>query len=63
MKHIFDPSFRYRASFATDVRETFEAARRRQRERAAESAVKADPDAQGRVLQLDQGKAKLARNR
>ena len=28
MKHILDPAFRYRPSFATDVRETFARARR-----------------------------------
>ncbi len=54
MKHIFDSSFRYRPSFATDVRKTFEAARRRQRERARDGEAKANPDA--KVLKLDQRK-------
>lgn len=34
MKHILDPTFRYRPSFATDVGKTFERVRREKRERA-----------------------------
>lgn len=57
MKYIFDSSFRYRPSFATDVRETFKRARREQRERARDrDQAKANPDAEGKVLKLDQRK-------
>ena len=34
MKHILDSSFRYRPSFDTDVRKTFEKARRQQQVRS-----------------------------
>lgn len=60
MKHIFDSSFRYRPSFATDVRKTFEAARRRQRERARDGEAKANPDTHGKVLKLDPRKKAAA---
>jgi len=61
MKHIFDSSFRYRPSFATDVRKTFEAARRRQRENARDrDPAKANPDPQGKVLKLDPRKKAAA---
>ena len=59
MKHILDSSFRYKPSFDTDVRKTFEKARRQQQDREREQA-KADADAKEsaapriRVLQLDQ---------
>lgn len=59
MKHILDSSFRYKPSFDTDVRKTFEKARRQQQEREREQA-KAAADAKEssipriRVLQLDQ---------
>ena len=33
MKRILDPEFRYRPSYATDVRETFERARRERDQR------------------------------
>jgi hypothetical protein len=59
MKHILDSSFRYKPSFDTDVRKTFERVRRQQqsRERAqvrveAEAKVHAAPRI--KVLQLDQ---------
>jgi hypothetical protein len=49
MKHILDQSFRYRPSFDTDVRKTFERVRKQQmaqaRGEARQDAVK--------VLQLD----------
>ena len=59
MKHILDSSFRYKPSFDTDVRKTFEKARRQQQDREREQA-KADADAKAasapriKVLQLDQ---------
>ena len=57
MKDIFDPSFRYRPSFATDVRETFKRVRREQDERARDrDQAKANADAEGNVLKLDQRK-------
>jgi hypothetical protein len=51
MKHIFDPSFRYRPSFDTDVRETFERAREQQQAQAREKA-EPNPESQVKVLQL-----------
>jgi hypothetical protein len=59
MKHILDSSFRYKPSFDTDVRKTFEKARRQQQDREREQA-KADADAKAasapriKILQLDQ---------
>jgi hypothetical protein len=59
MKHILDSSFRYKPSFDTDVRKTFEKARRQQQEREREQA-QADADAKAanapriKILQLDQ---------
>jgi hypothetical protein len=55
MKHILDSSFRYKPSFDTDVRKTFEKVRRQQQVREqpkAEAIVAAAPRI--RVLQLDQ---------
>lgn len=59
MKNILDSSFRYRPSFATDVRKTFEKIRRQQRERDRDQA-KATPGAEGKVLKLDQRKKATA---
>jgi hypothetical protein len=39
MKRILDPAFRYRPSFATDVRETFERIRREQRQQGVRAVV------------------------
>jgi len=52
MKHILDSSFRYKPSFDTDVRKTFERIRKQQ----AQSRTQAKPAAevQVKVLQLDQ---------
>jgi hypothetical protein len=52
MKHILDSSFRYRPSFDTDVRRTFEKARRQQHSKQTEQARQ--PDVRVKVLQLDQ---------
>ena len=53
MKHILDSSFRYKPSFDTDVRKTFERVRRQQQAQAREHA-KPSSDVSVRVLQLDQ---------
>jgi hypothetical protein len=53
MKHILDSSFRYRPSFDTDVRRTFEKARRQQHSKQAEQA-RQQPEVRVKVLQLDQ---------
>jgi len=50
MKRIFDPGFRYRPSYATDVRKTFEAARR---EQAPGSRASNDPTNEGRQCEND----------
>jgi hypothetical protein len=57
MKHILDSSFRYRPSFDTDVRKTFDKIRRQQT--TLDHKVKADSDARPtapriKILQLDQ---------
>lgn len=53
MKHILDSDFRYRPSFDTDVRKTFERVRRNQHSRDRAQA-KGDGEVQIRVLKLDQ---------
>jgi hypothetical protein len=53
MKHILDSDFRYRPSFDTDVKKTFEKIRRQQ-QMAKEQQSKAHPEAQVKVLKLDQ---------
>ena len=58
MKHILDSTFRYKPSFDTDVRKTFEKVRRQQqtheRDQArAESDAKAGAGTRVKVLQLD----------
>ena len=53
MKHILDSSFHYRPSFDTDVRKTFEKARRQQQSREREQD-KSNSQIQVRVLKLDQ---------
>lgn len=52
MKHILDSSFRYRPSFDTDVRKTFERVRRQQLPNPRE--VGKGADVRVKVLQLDQ---------
>ena len=58
MKHILDSSFRYRPSFDTDVRKTFEKIRRQQQTREqqtrADDAMKTGTAPRIKVLQLDQ---------
>ena len=53
MKHILDSSFRYKPSFDTDVRKTFERIRRQQ-QAEARGTPKSNPDARVKVLQLEQ---------
>ena len=50
MKHILDSSFRYKPSFDTDVRRTFDRVRRQQ----AQAREKPTPDVRVKVLQLEQ---------
>jgi len=50
MKHILDSSFRYKPSFDTDVRRTFDRVRRQQ----AQAREKPGPDVRVKVLQLEQ---------
>ena len=53
MKHILDSEFRYRPSFDTDVRKTFEKARRQLQVRERED-LKAEPEVKVKVLKLEQ---------
>ena len=59
MKHILDSDFRYRPSFDTDVKKTFEKIRRQQQQLKDEQQAKnrqavARPDVQVKVVKLDQ---------
>ena len=59
MKHILDSDFRYRPSFDTDVKKTFEKIRRQQQQEKEEQQArdrqgKAHPEVQVKVLKLDQ---------
>jgi hypothetical protein len=54
MKHILDSEFRYRPSFDTDVRKTFEKARRQQQVREREQEATATPEPKVKVLKLEQ---------
>jgi hypothetical protein len=56
MKHILDSSFRYKPSFDTDVRKTFERVRRQQQEKARTESSKQHPEVRVKVLQLEQVK-------
>ena len=53
MKHILDSSFRYKPSFDTDVRRTFERIRKQQQPKAREEG-KGNSEIRVKVLQLDQ---------
>jgi len=55
VKHILDSSFRYKPSFDTDVRKTFERVRKQQHDKAREQS-KANPEVRVKVLQLEQVK-------
>ena len=52
MKHILDSSFRYKPSFDTDVRKTFERVRKQQQPKAKESQA-SNQEVRVKVLQLD----------
>jgi hypothetical protein len=57
MKHILDSSFRYRPSFDTDVRKTFEKIRRQQQpdqKAKADNGAGAGNAPRVKILQLDQ---------
>ena len=57
MKHILDSDFRYRPSFDTDVKKTFEKIRRQQqqaKEQQAKDRQSKHPDVQVKVLKLEQ---------
>jgi hypothetical protein len=58
MKHILDASFRYRPSFDTDVRRTFEKVRKQHSREREEPKAKAD--VQVKVLKLEQLKKATA---
>lgn len=62
MKHILDSDFRYRPSFDTDVRKTFEKIRRQQSVQQAreKEEAKEKPVVRVKVLQLDQLKKATA---
>ena len=52
MKRILDADFRYRPSFATNVRETFEKARREQRE-AQDRETQTRHESELRIVKLE----------
>ena len=57
MKHILDSDFRYRPSFDTDVKKTFEKIRRQQqqaKEQQAKDRQSRHPEVQVKVVKLDQ---------
>ena len=59
MKHILDSDFRYRPSFDTDVKKTFEKIRRQQQQAkeqqlAKDRQAKAHAEVQVKVVKLDQ---------
>jgi hypothetical protein len=54
MKHILDSSFRYKPSFDTDVRKTFERVRRQQQRAAPKEREPGSTEIRVKVLQLDQ---------
>ena len=55
MKHILDSAFKYKPSFDTDVRKTFERIRRVQQTRdQAEADAKTIASPRIKILQLDQ---------
>jgi hypothetical protein len=60
MKHILDSSFRYRPSFDTDVRRTFEKVRKQQHSRERD-LPNAKSDVQVKVLKLEQLKKATAK--
>lgn len=55
MKRILDSSFRYRSSYATDVRKTFDRIRKQQAQEK-EQRERLPAEVRVKVLQLDQAK-------
>ena len=53
MKHILDSDFRYRPSYDTDVRKTFEKARRQQQTKERELSAP-EAEIKVKVLKLEQ---------
>jgi hypothetical protein len=53
MKHILDSSFRYKPSFDTDVRKTFDRVRRQQQQPAKAQSAAGRRDVSVKVLQID----------
>ena len=56
MKTIFDSSFKYKPSFETNVRKTFERVRREQQSQSGGLGTAANSATTVKVLQLDQVK-------
>ena len=54
MKHILDSDFRYRPSFDTDVKKTFEKIRRQQQLAKEQRQAKAAGESQIKVVKLEQ---------
>ena len=54
MKHILDSDFRYRPSFDTDVRKTFDKIRRQQQGRDRDQPKAAAAETKVKVLKLEQ---------
>ena len=56
MKHILDSDFRYRPSFDTDIKKTFEKIRRQQQQVKEQqlAKTKAHPEVTVKVVKLDQ---------
>ncbi|HEV3008868.1 MAG TPA: hypothetical protein VGX52_07535 [Burkholderiales bacterium] len=55
MKHILDSEFRYRPSFDTDVRKTFEKVRRQHQQQVREREhTQSQPETRVKVLKLEQ---------
>jgi hypothetical protein len=54
MKHILDSDFRYRPSFDTDVRKTFEKARRSQQQSRERDEAQSAAEPKVKVLKLEQ---------
>jgi hypothetical protein len=55
MKHILDSDFRYRPSFDTDIKKTFEKIRRQQQVKEQQLAkTKAQSEVTVKVVKLDQ---------
>ena len=56
MKHILDSDFRYRPSFDTDIKKTFEKIRRQQQQVKEQqlAKAKAHPEVTVKVVKLDQ---------